>query len=132
MGVNIFKNKAAIQVTLILFINLLFNFFFRVNEYYLKFFDPQYISLPALLSSIQYHTGLVVKLDIRDSTKFSNKDIINHDFSEDSIVEIKPIVQSFNFRNFIINKNNDSIFRNKYETLYDPGIQRVFFNDLLY
>lgn len=81
--------------------------------------------MPALLSSIQYHTGLVIKLEIRDNTKFSNKDIINHEFTEDSILEIRPIVQTYNFRNFIINKNADNIIRNKYETLYEPTIHRV-------
>ena len=100
-------------------------FILRVNDYFIKFFDPQYISLPALLSSIQFHTGLVIKLDIRDSTKYSNKDIINHEFTEDSILEIKPIVQSFNFRNFIVNKNQDNIVKNDYETFFEPSIQRV-------
>jgi hypothetical protein len=99
---------------------------FRINEYFIKYFDRQLLSLPALFNAIQHHTGLQIKFDIRDNTKFSNKDLNNHEFVDDSIIEIIPKTKLYSYRHFQINKGVETIMRNKYETLYEPICHKVY------
>lgn len=75
----------------------------RTDELY-KLCNPKFISMQALFNSIQEYSGIIFKISTINNTKFSYIDVINQEFSEDMIAEIKPIIKSYNFRHFSINQ----------------------------
>jgi hypothetical protein len=89
------------------------------NKDIFEFCEPKYLSLPSLFNSIQYHTGLVINIPVINSTKFSNKDLINRDFGEDSIIEIKAKCETFKFRSFLVNSYVHETNRNTLSLYYD-------------
>lgn len=93
----------------------------KIKVYYMtdskEIFDycePSYISLPALFNSIQYHTGITFTINIMNNTKFSNKDLINRDFTEDNIGEIKPKIDTYKFRSFYTKTHVADTTKNNY------------------
>lgn len=97
------------------------------NKELLDSYDPIYLSLPALFSSIQFHTGISVTISIINNVKFSNKDLINRDFSEDQITDIKPKVSCYNFRTFNINKDQAECSRNSFSLVYNEELHKKVF-----
>lgn len=85
-----------------------------------KLCSPRFMSLAALFNAIQFHTGITFNLNLVISTRFPNSELINREFTEDMIVDIKPLTKSFNFRNFSVNDNSKISSKLYYKLLYDP------------
>lgn len=93
--------------------------------------QPPYISLTSLFNSIQHHTGIIINVPVIVNSKFSNKDLINKDFSEEWIAEIKPKVKVYSYRYFMCNKSKYDTIRNdyillSYEDIYKKVLLRYF------
>jgi hypothetical protein len=93
------------------------------NKEVFAYCDPLYISLPALLSSIQHQTGITVNFSVVNNTKYSNKELINKEFTED-MIEIKPKTKTYSYRYFTVNREKFETVRNDYSLDCDTSMYR--------
>jgi hypothetical protein len=100
------------------------NYYMIDNKEIFTYFDPFYISLPALFNSIQFHTGIVFNFNIKNNTKFSNNDLKNIDLTDEHITEIRPKTSSYSFRTFSIHKDIEETMKNNYSLMYSKNLHK--------
>lgn len=89
------------------------------NEEILKMCTPTFMSLASLFNAIQYNTGITINLNLITNSRFPNSELINKEFSEDMIVDIKPIIKGYKYSSFRINEKIHLTSRIEFNLMYE-------------
>ena len=122
--INRIKYKNTALWKFILFDNVKHSYNITSDDLF-KLCNPTYMSMPALFNSIQDHTGIIFNINLIVNTRFQQNEVVNREFTEDMIVEIRPITRLFGYRCFELCKNENKSYCVDFKLLYNEEMFNV-------